>query len=417
MSYKVFDLKRISYIVFGVYILIQLILVILLWDVEQSSDQGRYIKIATYCFEHGEWYPNSENINDTYIWAPGLINFFILQLKVLGTLKFNFLFNLIFNINIIYCIRYIANRFFTENTAYISIILYCLIYSNLFVILPAGTEVPFLCLSLSAFCFTLKENKYCILFAGVLYALANWIRPLIVIFLLVSIFYMIINKYSIKNYILLFFSLFIVTGTIGFVNFQRTGYFITQSTTSGINLIMTANDKAYGGVATSLMNDSTTTVYLKNASEYTFAQKDSIWKKRAIDWILDNPIKYAKLYCLKLGGLFIEDSWSDRPILGGSGFIDKSVQNGMNNKAFFSRILLMGLKSLVYYVVCVFFIYSLAIYRKEIFKEKGYILLILLFGTLSTCLFAVTPRYHYPFLFVIVIWAAYAINHLIVSKK
>ena len=32
---------------------------------------------------------------------------------------------------------------------------------------------------------------------------------------------------------------------------------------------------------------------------------------------------------------------------------------------------------------------------------------LLLLGTLSTCIFSVSPRYHYPFFFAAIIWAAY----------
>ena len=173
---------------------------------------------------------------------------------------------------------------------------------------------------------------------------------------------------------------------------------------------MTANDKAYGGVATSLMGDTTNTCYIRNAQAYTFAQKDSIWRQRAIKWIKENPGQFGKLYLMKLGGLYIEDSWPDRPILGGDGFIDKAAHNKVSKSSFISRIFSMGLKSLVYYVILFFFVYAIAKHIKELLSWKGFLLLILLLGTLSTCIFSVSPRYHYPFLFVIIIWAAYGIE-------
>lgn len=74
-------------------------------------------------------------------------------------------------------------------------------------------------------------------------------------------------------------------------------------------------------------------------------------------------------------------------------------------------------KSLVYYVVIFLFFISLLKEKKGIFTNKGYLLLIIILGTLSTCLFSVSPRYHYPMMFAIIIWAAYGLDKLITAKK
>lgn len=41
-------------------------------------------------------------------------------------------------------------------------------------------------------------------------------------------------------------------------------------------------------------------------------------------------------------------------------------------------------------------------------SSKGVILIPVILGIAITCIFSVSPRYHYPFLFAMVIWAAYA---------
>lgn len=403
-------LKKITLTIGVLWIIAQIILIFIFIDNPQRSDQGIYMKMAEHCIQKNTWYPSIDDINSSYIWAPGLINYFILQLKLFGTLKINSLFNLLMNIGIVYCTYFLAKKFFNTKIAYLSVIISCLLYSNYFIVIPAGTELPFLFLSLTAFCLSLKPNNRHLIIAGLLFALANWIRPLVLIFLITLIIYFIYNKYKLIHYIALLIPILIVSISIGIRNKEIIGIFNFQSTTSGVNLIMTANEKAYGGVATSLLRDTTSTCYIENADKLTFVEKDSIWKKRAIKWIYENPEKFIKLYIMKVGGLFIEDSWPDRPILGGDGFVDKAAHGQANNTEMIKRFLNMFLKSIIYYITCFFCFYSLIKNRHSIFSNKGWILLILLLGVGITCIFSVSPRYHYPFLFVIIIWAAYGIN-------
>lgn len=186
-----------------VWIIVQIVMIAYFFNTEQRSDQGAYMAIARDCFENGEWYPMQKHVYSSYIWAPGLINYFILQLKIFGTLKLNMVFNLLMNVGILYEVYYLARRFFSVRTAYISVIVFCLLYSNYFVVLPAGTEIPFLFLSLTAFCLCLNTGRKVglLVLAGVLFAVANWIRPLVIIFVPVAVLYMIVNRYRWQHYV------------------------------------------------------------------------------------------------------------------------------------------------------------------------------------------------------------------------
>lgn len=402
-----------------VWIIVQIVMIAYFFNTEQRSDQGAYMAIARDCFENGEWYPMQKHVYSSYIWAPGLINYFILQLKIFGTLKLNMVFNLLMNVGILYEVYYLARRFFSVQTAYISVIVFCLLYSNYFVVLPAGTEIPFLFLSLTAFCLCLNTGRKVglLVLAGVLFAVANWIRPLVIIFVPVAVLYMIVNRYRWQHYVSLLLPIVCIISIIGISTKNKIGYFNYQSTTSGVNLIMTANDAAYGGVAVYVVDDTTNIAYIKDAEKLTFVERDSIWRSRAVQWIKENPVRYAKLYCMKLGGLYIEDSWPDRPILGGDGFVGQAASGNTSDSALYKRIFYMFSRSLVYYIIGICFLYALIVRRKEIFTPKGWVLLVLLLGTLSTCLLAVSPRYHYPFLFAIIIWGAYGIETFFDRKR
>lgn len=412
------DWGKVSKLLCLLWIVIQIVLIIIFWNVEQRRDQGVYMRMALDYYERGSWYPDTTEIYSSYIWAPGLINYFIFQLKLFGTLKVNYFLNLIMNVGILWNVWYLSNRFFSKRAAQIAVVFFCIMYSNIMVVLPAGTEIPFTFLSVSAFSLSLSNRNWRRLFmAGVLLALANWIRPLCIVFIPVILLYMYRKKSRVVNYVAILLPIILLTISFGCMAKKQMGYFIFQSTTSGVNLVMTANDKAYGGVATSLFGDSTTTCFIKNSKQYTFVEKDSIWKSRSIKWIKEHPFKYAGLYVAKFGGMYVEDSWAERPIIGGDGFVDKAAHGKADKMAIIKRIFNMVSKSIFYYFVLFIFLVSIIKYRKELLSDNGYILLILLLGTMVTCLLSVTPRYHYPFMFVIIIWAAYGIDKYFATKE
>lgn len=408
-EYNYLNCKNIAVITVCVWVIVQMILIWYFWDVKQRSDQGEYLRMAAGCYTQGVWYPNIGDVYSDRMWAPGLINLLILELKLFGSFKVNFFLNLLMNIGILWNIWYLAKRLFNQQTAYVAVIMFCLTYSNVLSVLPAGTEIPFLFLSLTAFSLALHRNISLLMIAGVLLALANWIRPLAIIFLVVILLYLLVKKVSLKCYVALVIPLLVTVLLIGFSAKQRMGHFVYQSTTSGINLVMTSNDKAYGGVAMSLFYDKTQPIYIKDRFQYTYLQKDSIWIARSIEWIKSHPAKFAGLYLMKLGGLFIEDSWADRPIVGGYSVVDKTVYGKMDRSLLIQRIPIMILKSLIYYLVLIIFVLTVFKYKNEFFTDKGYLLLVFILGTLSTCVFSISPRYHYPFMFAVYIWAAYGI--------
>ena len=186
---------KLAKITVGLWILIQVVLIIVFWNVDQRSDQGLYLDMANDYFSRGSWYPDIKELYSTYIWAPGSINMFIADLLLFGSLKDNYFINLILNICIFGNVLFLAKRFFSKRTAYIAVIMFCFTYSNIMVVLPAGTEIPFLALAITAFslCLSNKSIRNLII-AGILLALANWIRPLVITFISVISLYMFLTK-------------------------------------------------------------------------------------------------------------------------------------------------------------------------------------------------------------------------------
>ncbi len=424
MNIKKLNLKLIMTYAVVIYLVVQLVLIYIFWGANQGSDMGAYLKMAKACYESGTWYPSVKHIYDSYIWNPGLINLLILQWHVFGTDNANMLVNLLMNLGIIYEVYWLANYFFSQKVAYISVIFFVLLYSNLWIVLLACSDIPFLFMALSGYCLTLSAldleptKKKAILFicSGICFALSNYVRPLVFIFLLAVLVYMFIKKTRWFNYVLLLVPYALINFSIALISHHNMGYYIYQSTTTGVNLIMTCNDKAYGGVANELFQDSTSTCFLDKPDELTFEEKDKIWKERSIEWVKDNPLQFTKLYVMKLFGLWVEDSWPDRPMIGGFGFANEASK-GDNYVWLAKRAGGMLLKGWSYYLLLLLFVFTVWKHKKEILSPKGNLILILFLGVLATCIFPVCPRYHYPFLFILIIWSAYGFEQKFIEQK
>ncbi len=401
--------KKIFLLIIPVWISIQLILIILYWNYPLSGDSLIYKRLAEASINEGFWYPSDINC---IIVAEPLVNSLILQLKLFGTLETNKIVNLLMNSGILFSVFIIAKKLFNKKVAYISCILFCLIYSNTLIVIGTRTEVPFvffLLLSLAI----LKPKWINVICAGLCMGMAEWYRPLMPVFIPGMLLYMYYEKFKIKYYGGLFGAILIAVLGIGLFNEHQTGKFFINPSTGGANLFMTANDKASGATATHLLNDPE--VVPAMPKELNELQRDSVYKVAAVEWIKKHPVKYAVLYAKKIVGLYIEDSWPDRAIMHNSGKLSLNITQ-KDYTSLFGMAVLMFAKSIVYYIVLLFFIISVIRNRKDLISAKGSIVLTLVLGTLATCLFVVSPTYHYPYMFAIIIWAAYEIEKCIESK-
>jgi ABC-type multidrug transport system fused ATPase/permease subunit len=371
---------------------------------------GAYISMAQRCFANGEWYPMMEDVYSSYIWAPGFINYLILQLHIFGTINLNAVLNLFLNVAMLFEVYYLCKKFFSKRVGLIAVIIFCLLPSNLFIVLGANTENLFLFLCLSALCLVFSKKYKYIVLASVLFALANWIRPLAIIFLFTSVVYFAITKTKVYKYIAFIIPYVLVIFFIGAMTEKKIGYFVYQSTTSGYNLLMTSHDNAIGNFYAFGEKDVD---FIDNSRLVSFAQKDSIWKERSLVWIKEHPIKFAALFFVKIPLLYFHDNWSGMSHFKHTRFVDN------NRIAAVKGLLKNILLSICYYLAFLFFFYAFYINRKEIFTVKSIFLLIFITGTIITCIISVVLRYHYPFLFPVIIYAAWGVDTFVIkfSKK
>jgi hypothetical protein len=410
-------LPKIALSISIIWIIAQIVLIVCFWGYPHiRGDAGNYVSMAQRCFSNGQWYPMAEDVYSIWLCAQGLINFLILQLRIFGTVNFNSVFNLFFNIVILLEVYYLGKKFFSKRTGYISVIIFCLFYSNLLIVLEPLTEIPFLCLCLSGLCLVFSGKWKYVIGAALLFALANWIRPLAIIFLFASAVYFFITKAKFYNYITLIIPYIFAIFIIGTATEKKIGHFVYQSATLGYNLMMTSHDDAKGNIDHEVTYEENGAGFIENRDSLTFAETDSIWKERSFKWIKEHPVKFSVLFLKKIPALYIHDAW---PFSGY--WWDESVtinffskkNNVASRDIFLNKLLFQSLLSIPYYLAVLFFFYTLWINRREILTVKSIFLVILITGTAITCIFPVGMRYHYPFIFSVIIYAAWGIDALI----
>ena len=404
------NLNRIFLLIICLWLFAQIVLIAILWDYPLSGDCNLYNTLAVNSFVRHTLYPN--NINELIVAEP-LVNSLVAQLHLFGTYNTNKIVNLLMNVGILWSVYQIGIKLFNKRTAIIGCCLFCLIYSNTVIVVGNRTEIPFVFFLLFSFAIIRPQTKYVII-SGICLGLAEWYRPLMPIFIPGILIYMWCERYKKHFYIVLSLSITFSLVGIGLFNKQQTGFFFLHPSTAGANLLMTANDKAYGGTALQLLDDPEVVPPMaKNVSAF---QKDSIYMDLAKTWIAEHPIEYAELYVRKIGGLYIEDSWPDRSIMQSSGKLAEYILT-KDYSNLIKMVSLMLIKSMVYYAVLLLFIYSLITNKKEVFIKKGTILLSLFLATLATCILVVSSTYHYPYMFSIILWAAYGIDQIIAKKR
>ena len=398
----------------ALFMIIQIVLLIVFFKSPQFSDQVVHMRLATGAFNENSLYPTANNLYDSYIVAPGLINFLIFQLKLLGTMDYNGVFQFAMNMAMLYEVYYIAKFFFSKTVGYIAAILYCLVYSNYLGILIWGTEIPFMFLGMTGLCLCLTTKWYNVLIATVLFAIANTIRPLSILFIITIVIFFAFSKVNWKHYLLLFIPFFVLNFGYGKFNEARMGYYVSKSTTGGTNLLQTANDYADGTTTkgSKIIKLKESKYAYKNNKDKTVFEKDKMWHDAGIEWIKKNPGKYFKMFFYKVPYMYADDSWPERLVIRDYYYRKASSDNKEKREYAIS----MFFKNIPYYIVFILALFGVVAYRKDLYKnrKKAYISLLayIIIGTGGTVLMPVMARYHYPFLFVLIIFAAYTIEQI-----
>jgi len=269
------------------------------------SDPGAYIYYAKLCAEQGTMYPNTSLLHSSYIFNPGWVNFIVLWINIFGSVRYLVYMNAFFNIAILSLIYVLCRRLFANcNIAYTAAYMYMILPSFFTISNHTFSELYFILWSLLALYFAVRGGKWTYV-AGLASALAMWTRPIALGWLVACLFWFLWKRYDWCCTVRYIASYVIVCALVAVCTHRDYPDYVYKANTGGVNLIMGANDHATGQYCVEAFNPVDGLGYIEYPEKYTVNQKDSIWKQRAIQWIIQHPKTYVWLTVKKLFQLYI----------------------------------------------------------------------------------------------------------------
>lgn len=414
------NLKKLMIILSGIFVVVQLIILFNFDTTQFFPDAKSYVTLAKSAVEAGCAYPTPKDIYSSYLFAPGYVNFLALLFYMGFSVKEACFLNIIFNLGILWEVFYIGKKLANETVGFMAALFFAIAINTHASVLCLLTEVLYTSIAFLGFCLSLSDSVSYAFLSGVVLAIGNWVRPLGIVF----IFAIIVVKYFMDKFewkfvahlIAGFALVFVLIGSITYVH---CGYFAAQSSTCGVNLIMSANDFSRGNTSTGGK------IFRKGEigclpQTLTFKERDLRWRELAIDWIKNNPGKYfgmipekiLRLYAVNIGFL---DSFS-----GKNGYIQnpKYFREMVSDFPHYNTLQWVVLYSQIYYlVILALFLYgSYYVVRNKDNNLIG-LISVVLFGTLATLPFPCASRYHYPYMPVIFLLAAYVVYEKYLKVK
>ena len=280
-------------------ILIQLALC-LTFDGMQVSDAESYLELALYCAEQHTWYPEPRDLFATYIFGNGYVNLLSVIMRLSTDMVWPFLLNMVFTQMIVLSWADIARQLTGRTqTACLTVVLLCTMCGLWGEAVATRTELCFMAFMGVSLALSLRRNAGALLAAGALMGLANWVRPLLVVFLPGVLLFFLMRRVGWKRVLAYLAGLMLVIVLVGTRAYQRTGRFVYQAQTMGVNMLMGANDDADGSYVGEVYDEGKPG-YVAPGSGVTFDERDARYKHYAVEWIKEHPLRFVALAPAKL---------------------------------------------------------------------------------------------------------------------
>ena len=408
-------MKKYTYIIISVFVILQLI-ILFVFGYTPYPDSDSYIRIARHCVDMGQPYPVTSDFGSlSFIWNVGAINAVALSLYLFRSVVPLLILYTLMKGATAYLLYQIAHILFKEKVAFITLILYVIYPANYGEATSTLAEVPFAFFILLGIWTVLKykENVPLLISSGMILAVANWFRPLAIVFLLSLCIYLVIirQKDFIKSLCILS-GFILMIGVIGSISAHRTGHFIYQAQSGWQNLMQYSWDHNHHIREDRLLYTKGNPMYIENDNHIDCFQRDSVWRRRCISWIVSHPGEYIRQMPYKILKTYVSDNvnlcamMKDKNKSYMYGEISMlSLKKDFPNYSYIQTFTVINL--LYYYILIILFIISSTymIYNKN--KHIYLSLLIIILGTASIALVAHgETRFHNPYMPFIIMTAA-----------
>lgn len=288
------------------FTLLQLV-VLIVFGYTPYPDSDGYLNVARECVAQGEPYPTQSQLVETpFIWNIGAINAIYLSLRLFGT-AYPLLVGYAFLKGATAWLIYkTAERIAGTKTAWTALVLYVLYLPNYGECTSFLSELPFTFLCMLAFWLIICKQRF--VWGGILLAIANWVRPFALVFLVSMLVYIFLfHQQRFRRMVKLSASYVVAVCLIGAGCFLRTGHFLYQAQTGWMALMQYHWDHD---------SDQQSDRHLFACGDptkvpdehFNYRQRDSLWRANFFKWLPNNKGEYAKQIPYKIMKTYVSDN-------------------------------------------------------------------------------------------------------------
>ena len=388
--------RQLSIFLITVFTLLQ-ITTLWLFGYTPYPDSEGYILLAKECVSQGSLYPLASHLNDyPFLWNIGAINAVVMSLS---------LFHSITPLLVVYGLMkgmtawmfyQLTETIANKKTALAALLLYIAYPANYGEATSTLSELPFMFFAMLAL--WLIITKRCYVLGGMTLAVANWFRPMGVIFLLAILVYLFVDKRKSVRPLAGYATMILVIGSLSYL---RTGLFLYQAKTGWMALADYSTQHAAASMD------------IRENSEWNVSQKDDAWRSLFFKWLTEHPAEYMAQMPGKLVNTFVSDNvnmCTFIPRKADKEYMYEEVSMSMLIHSFprYSPVQWLTLLNLCYY----YLLLLTALAGIRYFRIRSYILpcSIILTGILILVLAGHgEARFHIPFMPFIMILSAFFI--------
>lgn len=394
--------RKLVLVLVAVFTLLQ-IAVLMVFGYTSYDDSDAYIQIAKDCVACGEPYPVSTQINELpFLWNVGAINAVTASLALFGSITPLLVIYALLKGLTALLFYAVSDKLLGQKTALVCLLLYVFYPANYGEATTTLSELPFVFFIMLGLWMALVRNAF--LAGGVCMALANWFRPMGLVFMAAVVIYLIYQwrktptAVGMRTFLShggkLLAGFALVVCLIGFTAKHRTGLFLYQAKTGWMNLA-----DFYTGY-------SPESLAVRDNEQWNVSQKDSAWCSFFMQWLKEHPKEYVARMPRKVAETYVSDNVNMCVFAPDKRYTSVSLRTLIERFPSFSAVQWFTSYNLLYY----YFLLLAALVSMRRFCMRSYLLPVacILLGTLLLMLvgFHGDARFHQPFMPFIIMLSA-----------
>lgn len=396
-------------------------MIITIFGYTPYPDSDSYINIAMECIRYGELYPVGSLIDDyPFLWNIGAINAVVISLSFFGSFIPLLYFYCLLKGTTAMLVFLISKQVFNYRIAFLALCIYVFYPANYGESTSTLSEVPFIFLGLLSIYLGIKKHYF---FAGLVLVIANYFRPMAIMFIPPLLIYWYCQHRVMKLYCLKYiFGATLMLLIIGGSNYIKTGYFITQAKTGWMALRDYSIDHYSDNIIEASSIGQKTEV--SDIDSMNCIEVDAEYRKQFLHWLKEHPATYIKQMPMKIIRTYISDNVNFCTFLPNKNvsFLYDGISMPSLVKSFpdYNPVQWLTVFNLAYYYVLLvaFVAFSLYLFKTRKFEWMAFCVSVPLIGTLILVFFGHgETRFHQPFTPFIIMMVAAGYCHLMGMRK